>query len=92
MNLDRRLARLERCDMFHAPQSFVSFIREAQDLARGTGMTFDDAFQELIVKVPDEEFKGLVEDAKAYALANGMERLLSEYSLQTSGGTNDPAG
>ena len=65
MNLKRRVSGLERSERLHAPRSLGRVSREAEDLSRGAGMTYETACQSVLAAVSDSELDGLIAEAEA---------------------------
>lgn len=69
MMLKRRLANLERLwprrTSARQHRSFAELLREAESIARFTGIDFDEAFTRLIVPLSPEERDHLIVEAEA---------------------------
>ena len=60
MNFKKRISTLERCERFRPSRSAESIGREAQDLARGTGITYEEACESVLATVSDEDLERLI--------------------------------
>ena len=63
MMVKRRNANLER--IWPKCRSLLELVREAQSVSRLTGMTYDTAFDRLLVGVVGEEFDQMTAEAEA---------------------------
>ena len=60
MNFKKRISSLERCERFRPPNSAESIGREALDLARGTGITYEAACESVLATVSDQVLDRLI--------------------------------
>jgi hypothetical protein len=72
MNLHRRLANLQRCEIFRVPSSVARLGKQAEDLALHTGMGFEAAAHQLLTEVTDAELASMI--AEFTPAARGIRR------------------